>query len=69
MLFTSILPPLIMITMCLLVGIMLGIIFILLATAKEINSLHDEVERHKKENEKLIKMWKDKYVDDGTHQY
>ena len=55
--------------MCLLVGIMLGIIFILLATAKEINSLHDEVERHKKENEKFIKMWKDKYVDDGTHQY
>jgi uncharacterized membrane-anchored protein YhcB (DUF1043 family) len=56
-----------MITICLLVGIMLGIIFILLATAKEINSLQDEVERHKKQNEKLIKMWKDKYVDDVTH--
>jgi predicted PurR-regulated permease PerM len=69
MLFTSIVPPLLMITMCILVGLFLGVVFMLVATTREINSLHDEVESYRKSNERLIKRWKNKYVDDGTHEY
>lgn len=69
MLFTSIVPPLLMITMCILVGLFLGVVFMLVATHKEINDLYDELENYRISNEKLIKRWKDKYVDDGTHEY
>tara|TARA_B100001094_G_C18076475_1_gene742886 strand:+ start:1071 stop:1199 length:129 start_codon:yes stop_codon:yes gene_type:complete len=41
----------------------------LISTSDELNTLHDEVERYRQQNEKLVKRWKDKYVDDGSHEY
>ncbi len=69
MLFTSIIPPLLLITFCIIVGLFLGIVFMLISTSDELNTLHDEVERYRQQNEKLVKRWKDKYVDDGSHEY
>ena len=38
-------------------------------TSTHIKVLEEELEKFRKSNEKLIKRWKNKYVDDGTHEY
>lgn len=67
--YTSFFEPLLLIYLCLSVGILIGVVFMIYQTATEIKDLQNELDKFRRSNEKLIKRWKDKYVDDGTHEY
>jgi uncharacterized membrane-anchored protein YhcB (DUF1043 family) len=67
--YTSIFEPLLLISLCLSVGILIGVVFMICQTATEIKDLQNELDKFRRSNEKLIKRWKNKYVDDGTHEY
>ena len=67
--YTSLYEPLLLISLCLSLGILIGVIFMIYQTSTHIKVLEEELEKFRKSNEKLIKRWKNKYVDDGTHEY
>ncbi|QDP64941.1 MAG: hypothetical protein Unbinned1473contig1002_31 [Prokaryotic dsDNA virus sp.] len=67
--YTSIFEPLLLIYLCLSIGILIGVVFMIYQTATEIKDLQNELDKFRRSNEKLIKRWKNKYVDDGTHEY
>lgn len=67
--YSTLTEPLLLISLCLFIGIMLGVIYMLYQTSDEIKSLQEEVEKHKRTSERWISQWKDKYTDDGTHEY
>jgi len=67
--YTTLFEPLLIVTLCVTTGIMIGAIGVVVATAQEIKDINKELDKFRGLYFKEIEKWRNKYVNDDYEAY